>query len=151
MLLENKQVAIIGGGPGGLTLGRLLQQHGVNVKVYERDADQHVRQQGSTLDLHHDTGLKAISVAGLLDEFKKRYRPGADRNVVVDSQMNVLMDEHEKKEQNFGDEHFRPEIDRGPLRDMLVASLKQDNIVWNAKFTEMTPFGAGWNIQFENG
>jgi 2-polyprenyl-6-methoxyphenol hydroxylase-like FAD-dependent oxidoreductase len=151
MLLENKQVAIIGGGPGGLTLARLLQQQGVNVKVYERDADQYVRQQGSTLDLHHDTGLKAISVAGLLDEFKKRYRPGADRNVVIDGQMNVLMDEHEKNERTFGDEHFRPEIDRGPLRDMLVASLKKDSIVWNARFTEMTPFGAGWNIQFENG
>ena len=41
MLLENKQVAIIGGGPGGLTLARLLQQKGVLVKVYERDADRH--------------------------------------------------------------------------------------------------------------
>lgn len=38
MLLQNKKVAIIGGGPGGLTLGRLLQQQGVAVHVYERDA-----------------------------------------------------------------------------------------------------------------
>jgi 2-polyprenyl-6-methoxyphenol hydroxylase-like FAD-dependent oxidoreductase len=151
MLLANKQVAIIGGGPGGLTLARLLQQQGVPVKVYERDADPHVRQQGSTLDLHYDSGLKAITVAGLLDEFKQRYRPGADRSVVVDSQMNVLLNEHNKNEQTFGDEHFRPEIDRSVLRDMLVASIKEENMVWNARFTAMTPLGAGWDIQFENG
>ena len=152
MLLENKQVAIIGGGPGGLTLGRLLQEQGVNVKIYERDVDQYVRQQGSTLDLHYDTGLKAITAAGLLEVFKGYYRPGADRNVVVDSQMNVLMDEHgEDTGLTFGDERFRPEIDRGPLRDMLIASIKEENIVWDAKFTEMTAAGAGWNIQFENG
>lgn len=70
MLLDNKKVAIIGGGPGGLTLARLLQEKGVDVKVYERDENREVRQQGSTLDLHDDTGLKAINKAGLIDEFK---------------------------------------------------------------------------------
>ena len=151
-ILKDKQVAIIGGGPGGLTLARLLQQQGVNVKVYERDVDQNVRQQGSTLDMHHDTGLKAITIAGLLDEFKKLYRPGADKAVILNSQMDIIYDEHEgKSDEDFGDEFFRPEIDRGPLRNMLVASLKKENIVWDAKFTEMTPSGAGWNIQFENG
>ena len=37
MLLQNKKIAIVGGGPGGLTLARLLQLKGANVKVYERD------------------------------------------------------------------------------------------------------------------
>jgi 2-polyprenyl-6-methoxyphenol hydroxylase-like FAD-dependent oxidoreductase len=59
MLLKNKQVAIIGGGPGGLTLARLLEQKGVSVKVYERNADPSFRQQGATLDLHHESGLRA--------------------------------------------------------------------------------------------
>jgi len=152
MLLANKQVAIIGGGPGGLMLGRLLQQQGVNVKVYERDTDRYVRQQGSSLDMHYDTGLKAITAAGLLDEFRKRYRPGADRLVVVNSQLNILLDEHnDKNAGNFGDEDFRPEIDRVALREMLIASLNEENIVWNARFTAMTPSGAGWQLQFENG
>jgi 2-polyprenyl-6-methoxyphenol hydroxylase-like FAD-dependent oxidoreductase len=152
MLLQNKQVAIIGGGPGGLTLARLLQQQGVNVKVYERDADKYVRQQGSTLDLHDDTGLKALCIAGLLDEFKRHYRPGNDKMRITNSQMDILLDDHEEKPAaDFGNETFRPEIDRGPLRDLLIASLNEGTIIWNARFAEMKPSGAGWSILFENG
>lgn len=152
MLLNNKKVAIIGGGPGGLTLARLLQQKGINVKVYERDENKNVRQQGSTLDLHKDTGLKALLEAGLMEEFKKYYRPGADKMKITDRNMTVVYnDDDEKPEEDFGNEHFRPEIDRGPLRDLLIASLKEENVVWNSKFTEMKPLNKGWEISFENG
>ena len=47
MLINNKKIAIVGGGPGGLTLARLLQLKGADVKVYERDFDKHARVQGS--------------------------------------------------------------------------------------------------------
>ncbi|SHH53303.1 FAD-dependent oxidoreductase [Flavobacterium defluvii] len=152
MLLDNKKIAIIGGGPGGLTLARLLQEKGVDVKVYERDENKNIRQQGSTLDLHEDTGLKAMQEAGLMDEFKKYYRPGADKMKIVDRNLNVVFNDHtEKPQEDFGNEHFRPEIDRGPLRDLLIASLKEDNVVWNSKFTEMKSSGKGWEIFFENG
>jgi 2-polyprenyl-6-methoxyphenol hydroxylase-like FAD-dependent oxidoreductase len=152
MLLDNKKIAIIGGGPGGLTLAILLQQKGVNVRVYERDENRNIRQQGSTLDLHEDTGLKAIQEAGLMEEFKKYYRPGADKMRIADKNRNVVLDDHnEKPEADFGNEHFRPEIDRGPLRDLLIASLKEENVVWDSKFTEMKPSGSGWEISFENG
>lgn len=152
MLLNNKKVAIIGGGPGGLTLARLLQEKGVDVKVYERDENKNIRQQGSTLDLHEDTGLKALLEAGLLEEFKKYYRPGADEMKITDRNMTVVYnDDNEKPKEDFGNEHFRPEIDRGPLRDLLIASLKEENVVWNSKFIEMKPSDKGWEISFENG
>jgi 2-polyprenyl-6-methoxyphenol hydroxylase-like FAD-dependent oxidoreductase len=152
MLLENKKVAIIGGGPGGLTLARLLQQQGVTVHVYERDASPQFRLQGSALDLHHDSGLKALAAAGLLEEFKRAYRPGADAMVVVNGQLEVLLDQHtDRVAQDFGAEGFRPEIDRGPLRDLLVASLQAGTVIWDARFTAMQPAGAGWDINFENG
>ncbi len=32
--INHKEIAIIGGGPGGLTLARLLQMQGADVKVY---------------------------------------------------------------------------------------------------------------------
>jgi 2-polyprenyl-6-methoxyphenol hydroxylase-like FAD-dependent oxidoreductase len=152
MLLQDQQIAIIGGGPGGLTLARLLQKKGVKVKVYERDADRFFRQQGATLDLHHDSGLKALRVAGLMEEFKQNYRPGAERVTIVDNNAVVHYTERNKAPVvDLDNIYARPEIDRGPLRDMLIASLDEGTIVWGSKFTELKPDDDGWKILFENG
>jgi 2-polyprenyl-6-methoxyphenol hydroxylase-like FAD-dependent oxidoreductase len=152
MLLQHKKVAVVGGGPGGLTLAVLLQQKGIDVKVYERDTDRTVRQQGATLDLHQDSGLRALAEAGLIAEFKKLYRPGADRMRITDSAGRVQFDDHaENAEDDFTNDHFRPEIDRGPLRDMLIGALSDDSIVWNAKFTRLEKNGHGWRLLFEDG
>lgn len=78
-LLKDKKVAILGGGPGGLTLARLLQLKGAEVKVYERDFNKESRVQGAIVDLHFDSGLKVMSAAGLLDSFKEVYMRGADK------------------------------------------------------------------------
>lgn len=150
--ISNKQIAIIGGGPGGLTLARLLQQKSMHVKVYERDAGRAVRVQGATLDLHRESGLRALEVAGLLDAFKAHYRPGADRMRIADPQAGIHFDDHaDKGNAAFGAEHFRPEIDRGPLRDILLDALEPGTVVWNSYFKSMTPQGAGWRIGFQNG
>ncbi|KAA6432717.1 FAD-dependent monooxygenase [Dyadobacter flavalbus] len=152
MLLENKQVAIIGGGPGGLTLARLLQQQGCMVKVYERDAGPYVRQQGATLDLHYESGLKALAEAGLMEAFRKNFRPGAERVTITDNHAVIHYTERsEAPVQDLNNENARPEIDRGPLRDLLIASLKDHTVVWNSKFRALEENGNGWNVLFENG
>lgn len=48
MLINNKSVAIVGGGPGGLTLARLLQLKGADVTVFERDLNKNARVQGAS-------------------------------------------------------------------------------------------------------
>ena len=152
MLLENKKVAIIGAGPGGLTLARLLQLKGVDVKVYERDFNEDARVQGATLDLHLASGLKAIKAAGLLDAFKRTYRPGADRTRVVDKYGNIIDDDHDiVSDEDFDSEYARPEIDRGPLRDMLVDALQSDTLVWDSHFTGMSQVDGVWQLAFRNG
>jgi len=152
MKLENKQIAIVGGGPGGLTLARLLQLKGANVKVYERDFNKEARVQGSPLDLHEESGLAALRKADLLDEFKKNYRPGADKTLIVNEQAEVFFSDHEgKPAEDFGSEHFRPEIDRGPLRNMLLDSLQPETVVWNSHFVSMEAQNQGWLLHFKNG
>lgn len=150
--IQNKKIAIIGGGPGGLTLARLLQLKGYEVKVYERDTDKNVRQQGATLDLHEESGLKALIAAGLLGDFKKHYRPDADKLRLTDHNAVVHFDDHTSEipvAQNGGS--FRPEIDRGPFRDLLISSLKKDTIVWNSKFVSLKAKDEGWDLIFDNG
>src|ERR1700709_2753417 len=111
MAIQNKIVAIVGGGPGGLTLARLLQLKGADVKVYERDINKDVRVQGGALDLHTESGLAALRKAGLLNEFKRHYRPGAELVRVVDNQAKIYFDEHTNRNvHEFGDKNHRPEI-----------------------------------------
>ncbi|REC74347.1 FAD-dependent monooxygenase [Chryseobacterium elymi] len=152
MLVENKSIAIVGAGPGGLTLARLLQLKNANVKVYERDLNKNARVQGSPLDMHEGSGMAAIRSAGLLDEFKKNYRPGADRMLIVNEHAEIIFTDHETKpDEDFGNKNFRPEIDRGPLRNMLLESLKPETVIWDSHFIAMEPKNGGWQLHFKNG
>jgi len=145
--ISNKKIAIVGGGPGGLTLARLLQMNGANVKVYDRDFNKDARVQGATLDLHEESGLLALEKAGLMDAFKANYRPDADLLRIVDKSANILWDDADTPRE----ETIRPEIDRGPLRKILLDSLQEDTVVWDSNFIAMLPGGDGWLLQFKNG
>ncbi len=150
--MNQKKIAIVGGGPGGLTLARLLQMKGMHVTVYERDLNRDVRVQGGALDLHTESGLAALDKAGLMDEFKRHYRPGAERVRVTDNQATIFYDEHiDPRESDFGYKSHRPEIDRGPLRDILLNSLMPDTVVWNSHIVSLEPIGDQWKLVFKNG
>lgn len=147
--IKDKKIAIIGGGPGGLTLARLLQLKGADVTVYERDLHQDARAQGATLDLHEESGLAALQAAGLMDEFRANYRPGADKMRVTDEHANIVLDDHIGEQDEIY--RSRPEIDRGPLQKLLLESLNPGTVVWNSQFSALTPHNNGWKIEFKNG
>ncbi|MCT2409249.1 FAD-dependent monooxygenase [Chryseobacterium antibioticum] len=151
MLTDNKSIAIVGGGPGGLTLARLLQLRHAKVTVYERDLNKNARVQGSPLDMHEGSGMDALRAADLLDEFKKNYRPGADKALIVNEHAEIIFSDHETKpDEDFGNEHFRPEIDRRPLRNMLLDSLQPETVVWDSHFISMEAQNGGWILHFKN-
>jgi len=129
MLLQNKHIAIVGAGPAGLTLARLLQCQGCEVKVYERDLNQNARVQGSPLDLHEGTGMAAIIKAGLLEPFKQNFMPRADRTKILNAQAEVFYSEHETQPTcDFDHKNFRPEIDRGVLRKIILDALHPNTV-----------------------
>jgi 2-polyprenyl-6-methoxyphenol hydroxylase-like FAD-dependent oxidoreductase len=142
-----RAIAIIGGGPGGLTLARLLQMNGGDVRVYERDADRAARVQGATLDLHEESGLRALAAAGLMGAFRANYRPGADKLIIMDRQGRTLLDEFSSED--LGPE--RPEIDRGPLRELLLDSLAAGTVVWGSQFQSLTPEADSLRLTFADG
>jgi 2-polyprenyl-6-methoxyphenol hydroxylase-like FAD-dependent oxidoreductase len=145
--LRGKKIAIVGGGPGGLTLARLLQMAGADVNVYERDKDADARPKGATLDLHDESGLKALQAAGLIEEFWANYRPGADRLHLMDKDAKSIIEENIAGE---GDSS-RPEIDRGPLQAILFRSLKAGTVVWDSHFSSMDKKHGVWKLAFKNG
>lgn len=135
-LLREKRVAIIGGGPGGLTLARLLQMRGAHVVVYEREASPHARIQGSSLDLHPESGRKAIQVAGLEEAFWRVARPEGETHTILDKHGVIQLRIPQIKVLSS-----KPEIDRGDLRDILVNSLVPGTIHWDHHFLELTETG----------
>jgi 2-polyprenyl-6-methoxyphenol hydroxylase-like FAD-dependent oxidoreductase len=151
MLVSNKQIAIVGGGPGGLTLARLLQLKGVSVKVYERDLNKDARVQGSPLDMHEGSGMSALREANLVDEFNKNVRIGADKKIIVNENAEVLFSDHETTNDNaLNGGEFRPEIDRGVLRQVFLESLQPETVVWDSHFISMEPQGEGWLLHFKD-
>jgi 2-polyprenyl-6-methoxyphenol hydroxylase-like FAD-dependent oxidoreductase len=143
----SKRIAIVGGGPGGLTLARILQINGIDVRVYERESSIDARSQGGTLDLHPDSGQYALRTAGLFDKFQTLCRPeGQDARIVDKS--GTLYTEEVANESSFD----RPEIDRRELRQLLLESLKAGTIAQGHNLNNIEALNNGQSkLQFDNG
>ncbi len=142
-----KKIAVVGGGPGRLTAARLLQQGGAQVVVYERDHSRSARVQGSALDLHEASGLAALEAAGLMEAFWANHRPDLDRLRLTDACGTVLHD-HARNMSGAGK---RPEIERGPLRDLLLDSLEPETVQWDCKLESAEKQGDQVLLRFVGG
>lgn len=123
-------VAIVGAGPGGLTLARILHQGGVPATVFEREAHALARPQGGTLDLHADTGQAALKRAGLGTEFRRIARYEDQGSRLYDKTGTLLFAHDDAAD---GD---RPEVDRTALRELLLASLPAGAVQWDRTLQE---------------
>lgn len=127
------RIAIIGAGPAGLSLARLLQVKGIPCTVYDLDANPQSRDQGGTVDLHRRGGQMVLEEAGLLEEFKKLARPEGEATKLIKYDGTVVIDENVQKVERPEEHKDRPEIDRLRLRQLLLGSLTEGDIVWGKK------------------
>ncbi|KAI6085195.1 FAD/NAD(P)-binding domain-containing protein [Hypoxylon rubiginosum] len=167
------KIAIIGAGPVGLALASILHRHNIKAAVFERDTSVAVRAQGGTLDIHAESGQRAIAAAGLMAEFKKVARPEGDVARIVKKDGTVVLDENENENEGAGfgenrgkgegregegegegdDEdgrHGRPEIDRPDLKDLFLNSLPEGTVRWGKGVAAVSPVEgtAKWSLTF---
>jgi 2-polyprenyl-6-methoxyphenol hydroxylase-like FAD-dependent oxidoreductase len=141
MILKDKKVAIIGAGPVGLTMARLLQQKGIDVSIYERDRNPQARIWGGTLDLHAGSGQQAMQQAGLLEKYFATAIPMG--RTITDEQGKVLF--------SVPPRYDNPEINRNDLRTLLLESVAVNTVVWNSRCTGLEIKNGVWHLEFDNG
>ncbi|MEV6799387.1 NAD(P)/FAD-dependent oxidoreductase [Micromonospora rifamycinica] len=138
------RIAVVGGGPGGLTFARVLHRHDHPVTVLERDRAPDARPPGGTLDLHEGLGQLALDKAGLRAGFEALSRPEGQAMRILDPAGTVLRDWRPRP-----DERANPEIDRGQLRDLLISGL---DVRWGREVTRVVPgTGDGALVHFADG
>lgn len=136
--MSHPSIAVVGAGLSGLVLARVLQTHGVPTTVYELDPTPVARGQGGSLDIHEESGQRALREAGLYEEFRRHTHPGGEAMRVLDKAATVRL-----ADEPPGGEGGRPEINRTDLRDLLLASLDPGRIVWNSKVTSTATLDGG--------
>jgi 2-polyprenyl-6-methoxyphenol hydroxylase-like FAD-dependent oxidoreductase len=133
------KIAIIGAGPAGLTLARLLLMSAakIDVTLYERDISPISRPDlGGTLDLHTESGLAAIRKCGLWDSFQQYARYEGQEFIFVDKNATELVHMN-----SWDGPKDRPEIDRYRLKEILLESVPEGCVRWGRKLTEVTEEG----------
>ncbi|KAK3344198.1 tetracycline resistance protein from transposon [Lasiosphaeria hispida] len=147
-MANSPKIAIIGAGPAGCMLARLLHLANISVTVFEGEASPNYRSQGGTLDLHTTTGLAAVKEAGLFDQFLSKARYDGDSMQFTDKNLKVLFeraaslapsDFDASGKPRSGLTEQRPEIDRADLRRILTEALPSSIICWNRHLTGFDP------------
>ena len=145
---SSPRIAILGAGPAGCTLARLLLNAHIDCTIFEGEASLSTRTQGGSLDLHPSTGQKALKDCGLREQFQKHARYDGEAIAVMDKNMTAYI----KAGGSTADtSRGRPEIDRPMLRQILVESLPNGIIQWGKRVAKVQEEGDTYSIHFTNG
>jgi 2-polyprenyl-6-methoxyphenol hydroxylase-like FAD-dependent oxidoreductase len=143
--MSHSAITIVGAGLGGLTLARVLHQHGIEAAVYDRDPSPTAREEGGMVDVYEESGQAALRAAGLFGEFERVVQPSREAVRILDKDASVRWEDD-------GDHRTRPEVGRRMLRSILLASLPEGMIRWRAGVTRARTLVDGRHeVQFTDG
>lgn len=141
-------VAIVGAGPAGLTLARLLQIRGFAVQIFERDASPAARRQGGSLDLRPDSGQRAVHAAGLDEVVDRASRTEAEAFTMLDHHGEVPA---RAEDRPLDQEDNGPEIDRADCADCCSTRSVRTRSPGGTPLTEVVPEPGGrWRLEFHD-
>lgn len=142
------RIAIVGGGPAGLTLGLLLLEHGIKSIIFElrqKPTEEDLAKPSGMLDLHEESGLAAIRECGLYDHFLHLTGECSEAQKVSDKEGNIIYKDE-------GELNERPEISRHSLTNLLSSHLPAEFIRYGHKLlsatTITTPNGSETELDF---
>lgn len=133
MTLSRLRIAIVGAGPGGLTLGALLHRRGVPFTIYElrqKPTEEEFKQPAGSLDLHEGSGLSAIEELGVLEKFTTLTDDCSQMMRIADKNGSIL---HTDDSEDGVAGEQRPEISRNRLNQLLLSQLPTSSIQWRHK------------------
>lgn len=140
------RIAIVGGGPGGLTLGRLLHKKQIPFTIFEfrpKPTAAELAKPSGMLDLHEESGLAAIRECGVYDEFVPLTGECSEEFTVADK-TGVPVFTHSGQGE-------RPEISRNNLYKLLLAHLPEESVRWEHKLTASTTENGVTELDFGEG
>jgi 2-polyprenyl-6-methoxyphenol hydroxylase-like FAD-dependent oxidoreductase len=133
--MSDLRIAIIGAGPAGCTLGRLLHTANIRFTIFEGESSPNTRSQGGTLDLREYAGLAAIKEALLYDEFLKYARYDGEALAITDKHLKKYFVVAGSDSRLSG---ARPEIDRRQLRSLLLGFLPEGSVKWGKRLRSVS-------------
>lgn len=142
-------IAVIGAGPGGLTLASLLQSSSIPFTIFDLRAKpsvEAINKPSGSLDLHEEGGLGALKACNLYSEFQSNTRPNSEETRIADKSGKIHL-------QDYGNPDYqRPEIDRSRLTSTLLSSIEPSTIRWEHKIKTITNNAEDteWTLEFLN-
>lgn len=131
--MANKQVLIVGGGIGGLTLALAMLHRGWSVKVFERAAS--LQPVGAGLAIWANA-VRVLAHLGVRDALMRHARPGASMAMRSWQGKPLISADPAKIERLLGEQSIV--IHRADLVQLLIDELPSDAFYLNAQVVEIT-------------
>lgn len=148
--MSSEPILIIGAGLGGLALAQSLQQKKIPYRIFERDLQNGMRQQGWAISLH--PWLMADICSAIRDDEAGLRAIAPTATLGLHSEGVIYSFENKERKQlfKFGEGTEQPfvRVDRAKFRDWLLQDL---SVEWGKKFIEYEEESDYVIARFEDG